>query len=519
MAQNTRRRGHRRGQARPERKPLTISQAVRDKIESGKYIPTFDQIKLLYGPAKTLGAPQSAQLAMDAQLNDSGAYTLLQHAFQMGQFPNLGPSFMGYAALSSLTQNGLIRACIETVADDMTREWIEIDAVDITGDGDNTDEKKILEDAMIDYRVRDIAHKAAEFNGYFGGAMIFIDTGAKDDQLLLPLDISDKSAELKNFQRFTIIEPINLFPGTYESTDPLSPRYYTPDTWWVLGKQVHKSRLIRICSNEVPVILKPTYNFLGIPQAQILYDYVIHFQDARAAMSRLLDKFSIKIIQTNMQDVLTNPNATSGIDARIGYMTSFMSNDGILALDKEMENFINVNVPLSGVTDIVRQQLEFIVAINRTPAVKLLGISPAGFNTGESDIKNYNDHVSSQQEKTLRSPVQKMLDILQIVKLGIYEKSVSFKFVGLNEEDDKAIAETQNVKSQARIAYLSEGVVSAEEVRKELSEDPHSGFFGIDAEDVPGGDDGEEEAENGLGYTPQRGAGNGVPKKTESTHS
>ncbi|HCO3755878.1 TPA: DUF1073 domain-containing protein [Escherichia coli] len=452
---------------------------------------------------------------MDSQLNESGAYTLLQHAFQMGQFPSLGPSFMGYAALSSLTQNGLIRACIETVADDMTREWIEIDAVDENDDGDESDERKTLEDAMIDYRVRDIAHKAAEFNGYFGGAMIFIDTGAKDEQLLLPLDISDKSAELKNFQRFTLIEPINLFPGTYESTDPLSPRYYVPDTWWVLGKQVHSSRLIRVCGNDVPVILKPTYNFLGIPQAQILYDYVIHFQDARAAESRLLEKFSIKIIKTDMQDVLTNPNATAGIDARIGYMTAFMSNDGILALDNTMEDFVNVNVPLAGVTDIVRQQLEFIVAINRTPAVKLLGISPAGFNTGDSDIKNYNDHISSQQEKVLRTPVQKMLDVLQIVKLGKYNKSVSFKFKGLNEEDEKAIADAQDVKASTRQKYLQEGTLSNEEVRKALSEDPHSGFYGIDAEAVPEGNDGEEETENSFSYTPQLGAGSGVPEEAQ----
>lgn len=515
MAQNTRRRGHRRGQNRPERKPLIISQAVRDKIESGEYIPTIDQIKVLYGPAKTLGAPQSAQLAMDAQLNESGAYTLLQHAFQMGQFPSLGPSFMGYAALSSLTQNGLIRACIETVADDMTREWIEIDAVDENHNGDDSDERKTLEDAMIDYRVRDISHKAAEFNGYFGGAMIFIDTGASNEQLLLPLDISDKSAELKNFRRFTLIEPINLFPGNYESLDPLNPHYFVPQTWWVLGKQVHVSRLIRVCGNEVPVILKPTYNFFGIPQAQILYDYVIHFQDARAAESRLLEKFSIKIVKTDMQDVLTNPNATSGIDARIGYMTAYMNNDGVLALDKEMEDFVNVNVPLNGVTDIVRQQLEFIVAINRTPAVKLLGISPAGFNSGDSDIKNYNDHISSQQEKILRTPVQRMLDILQIVKFGKYDKSVTFKFVGLNEEDEKAIADAQDVKASTRQKYLQEGVVSQGEVRKTLSEDPHSGFYGIDAEAVPEGNDDEEETENSLFNPTKRGAGSGVQEEAQ----
>lgn len=515
MANNYQRRNNRRGRARPDRKKIVSTQAIRDKIEQDGYIPTFAEIKALYGPAKTLGAPKSAQVAMDNQLDSSGAYTLLQHAFEHGQFPSLGPSFMGYAALSSLMQNGLIRACIETVSDDMTREWIEINAVDTNGDGEDSDEKKKLEDALIDFKVQEICHKAVEFDGYFGGCLIFIDTGVKDDQLLLPLDISDKSVELKEFKRFTVIEPINIFPGTYESTNPLDPMYFVPQTWWVLGKQVHSSRLIRVCGNEVPVILKATYNFLGIPQAQILYDYVIHFQDARAMSARLLEKFSLLVMKTQMTDILTNPNSTSSLDPRLKYLASYRNNDGVLAIDKQEEDIVNIVTPLTGVTDMVRQSLEFVVAINRTPAVKLLGISPAGFNTGDADIRNYNDHVSSQQEKVLRSPLQKMLDVIQIVALGKYEKSVSFKFVSLNEEDEKSVAETQEIKQRTRTGYIQEGVVSPLEVRKALASDPNSGFSGINAEDIPDEETDEEETENGGSYTPQRGNGSRVSEKTE----
>ena len=68
-------------------------------------------------------------------------------------------------------------------------------------------------------------------------------------------------------------------------------------------------------------------------------------------------------------------------------------------------------------------------------------------------------------------------------------KSVSFKFKGLNEDDEKAIADAQDVKAGTRQKYLQEGVVSQEEVRKAISEDPHSGFFGIDVSDIPDGDD------------------------------
>ncbi|BET96523.1 anti-CBASS protein Acb1 family protein [Xenorhabdus taiwanensis] len=498
-------------QAIKPQRGFALSQTIVDKLASEQYIPTHEEIRNIYGPAKTLGAPKEVTLAMDASLSSAGAYTLIQHAWEHGQGYALGPSFMGYAALSSLTQNGLIRACIETVVDDMTREWIDIKLLDAE-EGNSSEDKKKIEDALIGFKVKDIFHKAGEFNGYFGGCLIFIDTGATDNQLLIPLDISEKSAELKNFKRFVLVEPINIFPGRYESTDPLSSRYFNPDTWWILGKEVHSSRLIRICGNEVPILLKPSYNFMGMPQAQLLYDYVIHFQDSRASAARLLEKFSLTAFKTNMEDILTNPNATKSLDGRLAYLASVRSNDGILAIDKEMEDIIKLETPLTGVTDIVRQMLELIVVINRTPAVKSLGISPSGFNaTGDSDIRNYNDHVKSQQEKIFRAGLQKALDIIQIVTLGRLNQSVTFDFVDLNKQDAKVAAEIEKLKAERDASLLDSSIVWEKEVRQRLSTDPDSDYFGINVDDTPEVNCGEEtENQDGEAYTPQRRTGAGI---------
>ncbi|MDE9456102.1 anti-CBASS protein Acb1 family protein [Xenorhabdus bovienii] len=111
---------------------------------------------------------------------------------------------------------------------------------------------------------------------------------------------------------------------------------------------------------------------LASAQAQLLYDYVIHFQDSRTSAARLLEKFSFTVLKTNMSDILTNPNSTQSLDGRLAYMASVRSNDGIVAIDKEMEDIVKLETPLSGVTDIVRQMLELIVVINRTPAVALI---------------------------------------------------------------------------------------------------------------------------------------------------
>lgn len=92
-------------QVQPSRR-LNLSPDVRDGLAQS-LPPTPDDISRLYGPAKTLGAPEDVQLAMDARLADSGVYSLLQHSLELGV--GIAPQFMGYGVLQNLAQNGLIR--------------------------------------------------------------------------------------------------------------------------------------------------------------------------------------------------------------------------------------------------------------------------------------------------------------------------------------------------------------------------------------------------------------------------
>ena len=94
--------------------------AFRGQYEDDHRTLTLDEVRRLYGPAYTLGAPDNVHVAMDAQLDEAGIYTLIQHSGQLGQAPLT--QFVGYGMLQQMSQNGLLRACIETVADDSTRE-------------------------------------------------------------------------------------------------------------------------------------------------------------------------------------------------------------------------------------------------------------------------------------------------------------------------------------------------------------------------------------------------------------
>lgn len=209
---------------------------------AAKVFETEEKVRERFALPVTLGTTEEVRLAQDAELADTGLYStiyksLQQHGYELGQYPTT--SFIGYGALQQIAQNGMIRACVQTVSDDITREWIQITGSD---DGEKVDELQKLQEKK--YHLRGLFHEAATITGYMGGAFIFIDTG--EEKTELPLRINDASAELVKggTLRFVVVDPVSVSPGDYNSSNPLKADYMRPKWYWVLGQRVHASRMI-----------------------------------------------------------------------------------------------------------------------------------------------------------------------------------------------------------------------------------------------------------------------------------
>ena len=430
-------------------------------------------------PITMSGISKEEYKEMNMAFDSAGGFntiyeSLTQHAYDLGQYPIT--SFVGYGVLQQIAQQGLIRACIQTVSDDLSRKWIKIDGCD------DPQKLEIIENELKKLHIKDLFHKAVTTTGYMGGAFIFIDTG--EDDLTLPLAINDLSAELKEGSKvkFVVVDPVNVSPIEYNCIDPLRDDYMRPRMWQVLGKRVHASRLLSFVENQPPMLLKPNYNFLGIPQAQILWDYVMHFNQTRASTARLLEKISLLVVQTDMDAVLSDEHGIELFDAKMEFLERYRNNDSVFVCDKESEGVMNVQTTIAGCTDVVRQSLELIACINRTPAVKLLGISPSGFNaTGESDLKNYYDYISSKQE-LYREQIQTIINVIQLCEFGTIDPAITFKFEPLNEENKASQAMTAQTKIGALTQLVDRQAMSAEELRTAVREDEDLGLSFLDEE-------------------------------------
>lgn len=437
----------------------------------------ISSIRRRYGVPLT-NAGESVKVAMDAALETSGHFTTIRNAVASGGI-DAYPQFLGYAYLSGLQQNGFIRAGVEGLADDMTARFIELIR---TSDIENNDDDKInkINEYLNTFQIKELFNKAAALNGYFGGCLIFIDTG--DEDLLSALDEKSLNHSIKNF---VLVEPINTYPGRFNSSKPLAPNYFVPETWFVLGQEVHASRLLYLAADEVSMLLKPAYNFFGIAPAQIAADSVSHFIKDREAASRLLHKYSLLVFKTDMGSALYSGNPEE-LYSRVKVLADFRDNNSVIIIDKEDEDIVTVTTSLAGVTDVVRLSLELMPIMFRQPLTKFLGISPGGMNaTGESDENNWNEYVLSQCEKQLRKPVKRLLELIQYDLFGEVDECIDFIFKVQSSNDEVKEINNNKIKADTYVQLTTAGIISPEEARKALAEDEKSGFNSIDVDAVP----------------------------------
>jgi hypothetical protein len=60
------------------------------------------------------------------------------------------------------------------------------------------------------------------------------------------------------------------------------------------------------------------------------------------------------------------------------------------------------------------------------------------------------------------------------------DKGLTFEFVSLSDEDEKRKAEVQKLKVDCMAELFDRGVLSGEEIRHVIANDPDSGFDDID---------------------------------------
>lgn len=408
------------------------------------------------------GETASVELAMDS-------YDYMQEVCS-------GQGFPGYSYLSQLATRAEYRAFAAALSTELTRKGIEF-----TSKQDDDDERIAqIEKEFKRLGVMKVISRAAAHDSFFGSAHIFLDIKGHD--IASPLVVSNKTIEKGSLKRITTVEPIWATPSAYNSNDPTRPDFFKPTEWFMLGKRIHASRLCTVVTRELPDILKPAFNFGGMSLSQLAEPYVDNWLRTRQSVSDLINNFSITVLATSMDQVLQDDEeAGLNLINRATLFTKLRSNKGLMLVDKEREEIVQVNTPLSGLHELQAQSQEHMCSVSRIPTIILTGISPSGLNaSSDGEIRVFYDWIAAQQEAYWREPMETILSIVQLSLFGEIDPDIDFRFVPLYQMTETEEADIRFKNAQTAGVEIDHGVIDPQEERERLARDDKSGYSGLD---------------------------------------
>jgi phage-related protein (TIGR01555 family) len=425
-------------------------------------------------PAGVVPKGRTAAIAMDDAMY---SYSFVNNAMVAD-----AQGFPGYARLAQLMTRAEYRQFAATLSTELTREWITFDSTQDNGDESNGRIVELRRE-FERLKIRNVFQLAASQECFFGRAQFFINI--KDADRSRPLILSPKTIKQGSLESITAVEAMWTSPSAYNAIDPAAPDFYKPTTWFMLGQEVHASRLLTVVTRPVPDMLKPSYNFSGMSLSQLAEPYVNNWLRTRQSVADLVNNFSITALATSMDQVLNGDSDGSDIFDRADLFTATRSNRGMMLLDKEREELLQVNTPLSGLHELQAQAQEHMCAVSRIPAVILTGISPSGLNaTSEGEVRAWYDWVAAQQEAYWRNPLEIITKIVMLHLWGEIDESIVIKFKPLWQMSTDEEANIRIKNAQADSIYVDRGILDPTEIRQRLAQDPDSGYKGLEVDEV-----------------------------------
>lgn len=444
-------------------------------------------------PSAALTFDEAPAMALDSFTGNCYSWLNQYNSFGCGLY------FPGYPYLAELTQISEYRAPPETLSTEMTRKWLKLIG---KGEGDKSDKIAEITARMEELKVRDLFERAALLDGEFGRSQIIFNIKGQDSDAArqLPLTIDDGGIKQGSLQSMQCFEPYWSTPFSWNAMYPEREDFYKPTSWYVMGRKTHTTRILTFIGREVPDLLKPSYNFGGISLSQLMQPYVNAWLRTRKSVNDLIHNFSVTALATDMATTLQDGDDGQGLIARATLFTQNRDNQGLMLINKESEEIQKHDTSLASLDKLQAQAQEHMAAPAHVPLIKLLGVVPTGLNaTGEGEIQVWYDHVRAMQDKLFGRNFEIVLKVVQLDLYGSIDEDIHYEWVALDEPTKKELSEIRKSDADMGTGYINAGVISPEEERERLQDDPLSGYDNLSgpapepqvdpAEGEPGPDD------------------------------
>ena len=239
---------------------------------------------------------------------------------------------------------------------------------------------------------------------------------------------------------------------------------------------VHESRIIRFDGVEPDVITRQMLAGWSWSVLQRAYETLRLTDMAFDSLAYLISDASQGVMKLKgLLKALSIPGGKEKYERRMELVDESRSVIRSIAVDPDGgEDFTRVTTPLTGIPDAVDRLMQRLAAALDMPVTELFGISPAGLNaTGASDREHWYDTIATDQENELAPKLKRLYRLLALSKqgpLGGKDLNWKIKFNPLHTPTDDDIAKTRFTNAQRDALYITNQVVTAEEVAVTLDD-------------------------------------------------
>lgn len=300
--------------------------------------------------------------------------------------------------------------------------------------------------------------KAALIRGrLYGGGCIVIGDGASDPSAELRIDAINRGG-IKYLHVFSLHE---IVAGEL-NRDPLSTYFGEPKDYEVRSAngealKLHPSRVVRFLGAPLPDdVTVRTESVWSDSILQAIMDAVDQATSAASYIAAMLPEAKQDIISVpGLSQHLATAATTSRLTERFAYASMMKSIHGMLLLEGDGKSpsgevWQQKQLSFAGLPEVANLFLQIVSGAADVPVTRMLGQSPKGMNsTGESDLRNYYDHVAAKQKVELTPCLSRLDRALVRHALGAEPDDVWYTWRPLYQPSDKEKAEIFAGKAKA----------------------------------------------------------------------
>lgn len=317
----------------------------------------------------------------------------------------------------------IARKIIQIPADDATREWRawQADQDDITAI------EELEKDFKMKRKLRDVLMKARLYGG--AALVLGVDQGNPEDELI----IENVQKDQLKFVHVVTKHDLQVQELNRDVMSPFfgEPLYYQAVTTGT-SMRIHPSRVLRFVGNEIPDITRMDAQGWGDPVLQTCSDAVKAAGTVMQSVAGIISDAQVDVVKIpDLTANLVTSDYEDRLMKRLGTAALAKSMYHMLLLDKD-EEWNRITSHLAGLDALLQMYLLIVSGAADIPATRMLGQSPAGLSaTGESDIRNYYDRVSTEQNTNISPQIEPLDEILIRSSLGDMPDGIFYEWNSL----------------------------------------------------------------------------------------